>query len=79
MCQEDLPHVYWFACGIDHLVCYLDQQLQGIAIYSTPTSVPTLSGCPSLPALQEKYRLIAYVDDVKPAITTMQEFLPVTV
>ena len=46
-----------------------------ITLYSTPTLGPTLPGAPPIPNLEEKYRLIAYVDDVKPAITSMQEFL----
>ena len=75
MRQGDLPSVYWFSYGIDPLVCYLDEKLQGITLYSTPTLGPTLPGAPPLPNLEEKYRLIAYVDDVKPAITSMQEFL----
>ena len=77
MRQGDLPSVYWFAYGIDPLVCYLDKRLQGISIYSTPLLGPTLPGSPALPSQQEVYRLIAYVDDVKPAITSMNEFLVV--
>ena len=61
--------------GIDPLVSYLDKRLQGICIYSTPTLGPTLPGSPPLAGQREVYRLIAYVDDVKPAITSMNEFL----
>ena len=74
MRQGDLPSVYWFAYGIDPLVCYLDKRLQGISIYSTPLLGPTLPGSPPLQRVEEVYRLIAYVDDVKPAITSMNEF-----
>ena len=72
--QGDLPSVYWFSYGIDPLLLYLGKRLQGILLYSTPTLGPTLPGTPPVPQLQERYRLIAYVDDVKPAITSMQEF-----
>ena len=75
MRQGDLPSVYWFAYGIDPLVSYLDRRLQGITIYSTPVHGPTLPDSPALPNIQETYRLIAYMDDLKPAITSMQEFL----
>ena len=75
MRQGDLPSVYWFAYGIDPLVSYLDKRLQGICIHSTPTLGPTLPGSPPLAGQKEVYRLIAYVDDVKPAITSMNEFL----
>ena len=75
MRQGDLPSVYWFAYGIDPLVSYLEKRLQGITIYSTPMLGPTLPGTPRLPPQAEVYKLIAYVDDVKPAITSMNEFL----
>ena len=71
MRQGDLPSVYWFAYGIDPLVSYLDERLQGITIYKTPTLGPTLPRAAPLPSLEEKYKLIAYVDDVKPAITSI--------
>ena len=73
--QGDLPSVYWFAYGIDPLLSYLDERLQGITIYKTPTFGQTLPMAAPLPRLEEKYKLIAYVDDVKPAITSMNEFL----
>ena len=75
MRQGDLPSVYWCVYGIDPLVQYLDKGLQGITIYSTPMLGPTLPDFPAQPNLQENYSLIAYVDDVKPAITSMNEFL----
>ena len=75
MRQGDLPSVIWFSYGIDPLISYLDKRLMGIPIYSTPTLGPVLPTSPPLPDTQETFRLIAYVDDVKPAITSMQEFL----
>ena len=75
MRQGDLPSVFWFSYGIDPLILYLEKYLQGITVYSTPTLGPTLPHCPPLPPVEEKYQLIVYVDDVKPAITSMQEFL----
>ena len=70
MRQGDLPSVYFFAYGIDPLITYLDRRLQGITIYSTPMLGPT-----PLPPCKENFKLIAYVDDVKPAITAMHEFI----
>ena len=74
MRQGDLPSVYWFSYGIDPLISYLDKRLQGITVYSTPMYGPTLPASPPLPNKKESFRLLAYVDDVKPAITSMSEF-----
>ena len=70
MCQGNLPSVYWFAYGIDPLLSYLDEGL-----HKTTTLGPTLPRAGPLRSLEEKYKLIPYVDDVKPAITSMNEFL----
>ena len=75
MRQGNLQSAIWFSYGIDPLLSYLDKRLMGIPIYSTPTLGPVLPTSPPLPDTQETFRLIAYVDDVKPAITSMQEFL----
>ena len=77
MRQGDLPSVYWFSYGIDPLLSFLEKRLQGICIYSTPVFGPPPLGMQSLPQLEERYKLFSYVDDVKPAITSMEEFLAV--
>ena len=65
----------WFSFGIDPLIRYLERKLQGILISSLPVSGPALLGDrTSLPPLEERFKLMAYCDDIKPSITTMAEF-----
>ena len=44
---------------------------------SLPVSGPTIENSPSptLPPIQQHYKVVAYADDVKPSITSMQEFV----
>ena len=64
----------WFGVAIDPLLVYLTRILCGIQICSLPTLGPPLAdGTPPAP-LTEKYKVFGYADDVKPAVTTMQEF-----
>ena len=68
----------WFSFGIDPLIRYLDKRLQGILTSSLPVSGPSLHGDRiPLPCLEERFKLMAYCDDVKPSITTMAEFFTV--
>ena len=74
--QGDVPSMYWFGIGIDPLLTYLDRRLSGIPMTSLPVAGPTtedLAGN-TLPPLQQHYKVVAYADDVKPSITSMQEF-----
>ena len=74
--QGDIPSMFFFAFGIDPLITYLHNRLSGILI----TSVPLLGPVPAnfqadrLPPLEEHYKVISYADDLKPAITSMEEF-----
>ena len=74
--QGDVPSMYWFAIGIDPLLVYLERRLSGIPITSLPVAGPPTENAasPLLPPCQQSYKVIAYADDVKPSITTMQEF-----
>ena len=63
-----------FCFGIDPLIHLLDRVLQGILIASVPVQGPQLKGQPRLSNIEQRYKLIGYADDNKPAITTMQEF-----
>ena len=72
--QGDLPSMHIFAFGIDPLLTYLDKRLQGILIASTPVQGPVQPNYPPLPPQEERYKLISYADDVKPAVTNMEEF-----
>ena len=74
--QGDIPSMFFFAYGIDPLISYLDKRLTGILIASLPVlgPVPANYSSSSLPPLEERYRVVSYADDLKPAITTMAEF-----
>ena len=67
--------MHLFSYGIDPLLLYLDKRLRGIVISSTPVQGPFPFLSPPLHPHEERYRVIGYADDVKPAITTMEEFM----
>ena len=74
--QGDRPSGVWFCYGIDPLLVYLEKRLQGILIHSLPVHGPVLPDLPGpLPPLETRYKVQGYLDDCKPAITTMSEFL----
>ena len=73
--QGDLPSMDLFSHGIDPLLSYLERRLKGILISSSPVHGPSLFLAPPPPPVEERYRVVGFADDVKPAITTMQEFL----
>ena len=72
--QGDLPSMHFFSFGIDPLLLYLEKRLDGILIASLPVQGPAAQGHHGLQPIEERYKLIGYADDVKPAITSMQEF-----
>ena len=72
--QGDLPSMHLFGFGIDPLLVYLEKRLQGILIASLPVHGPTLDPSIPLPPLEERYKVIGYADDVKPAVTNIEEF-----
>ena len=74
--QGDKASMEWFTFGIDPVISYLEKRLTGILIHSLPIQGPVprpLS--PPLPPQELRYKVIAYCDDVKPAITTMYKFM----
>ena len=74
--QGDVPSMYWFAYGIDPLLDYLEKRLTGILIHALPLHGPSPVGAASpLPPLEVRYKVVGYADDMKPAITSMQEFI----
>ena len=73
--QGDLPSMHLFAFGIDPLLTYLEKRLQGILIASLPVEGPVLPNTPQLPPQEERYKVIGYADDVKPAVTKIEEFI----
>ena len=72
--QGDLPSMHFFSFGIDPLLLYLEKKLDGIVISSLPVQGPVCAEGAKLAPLEERYKLIGYADDVKPAITKMQDF-----
>ena len=74
--QGDVPSIFFFAYGIDPLITYLEQRLTGILICSMPVLGPTVESAlsASLPALEERYRVISYANYLKPAVVSMEEF-----
>ena len=76
--QGGCASMEWFAFGIDPLLRYLEKRLTGILITSLPVLGPSLQGeVRPLPQLEERYKLMAYCDDVKPSVTSMSEFFTV--
>ena len=66
----------WFSFGIDPLLRYLSGRLQGILIATVTLQGPSLPGDPvPLPPMEDRFKLMAFCDDVKPAIPSMAEFL----
>ena len=77
--QGDRPSMFWFAVGIDPLLVFLERRLKGIPLISLPvlgpvTETASQAVSPCLPPLEQSYKIVAYADDVKPSITSMQEF-----
>ena len=65
----------WFAVGIDPLLIFLERNLRGIPVISLLVLGPSAIGEEApLPPLKEMFKLVAYCDDVKPAITDLNEF-----
>jgi hypothetical protein len=74
--QGDKASMEWFTFGIDPVITYLEKRLTGILIQSLPVQGPLpLPLSPPIPDQELRYKVIAYCDDVKPAITSMQEFV----
>ena len=76
--QGDRPSSILLNFGIDPHLTWLDRRLTGIPIYKQPAQGPLLKGqIRQLQPLvvQETYKVIGYVDDGKPSITSMNEFL----
>ena len=67
--QGDRPSSFLFCYGLDPHLDWLENRLKGITIYQSNFFSPSTS--------KETYKLMAYVDDIKPSITSMQEFTTV--
>ena len=74
--QGDIPSMFFFAYGVDPLFSYFEHRLVGILIYSLPVLGPFQEDSKSntLLAMEERYLVVSYADDLKPAVVTMEEF-----
>ena len=72
--QGDRPSSILFCFGIDPHLLWLDRRLRGIPIYSMPAAGPVQETETFPLTINETFRVIGYIDDVKPAITSMSEF-----
>ena len=75
--QGDRQSSNLFCYGIDPHLAWLERRLQGILIYKQHALGPLLPGHIFPPTVETRYKVIGYIDDIKPAITTMNEFLMV--
>ena len=68
--------MFWFSIGIDPLLTYLERRLQGIPITSLPIMGPTMvyEKNTTMEPHKQVFKAIAYADDVKTTITSMEEF-----
>ena len=74
--QGGVGSMEWFAVGIDPLLIFLDLNLSGIPISSLPVyGLSEEAAQYPLPPLEERFKAVAYCDDVKPAICSIEEFL----
>ena len=60
----------WFAIGIDPL----EKRLSGIVMSSMPSSGPCLQDGTKPEPVHKKYKVIEYADDIKPGVSSMDEF-----
>ena len=71
--QGDRPSSILFCYGIDPLLAWLSKRLQGIPVLNIPIQGPVLQTDNFPPSISESFKVIGYIDDIKPAITTMSE------
>ena len=64
--QGDRPSSTFFCYGLDPLLDWLEKRLRGIPIYTMDIF--------NAPTTTKKYKVMAYVDDVKPGITSVEKF-----
>ena len=73
--QGDGPSSTWFGYGINPLLYYLETRLQGIKLQALTQAGPKEKGNHrQLKKVEDKFILLGYIDDLKPAITKLEEF-----
>ena len=65
----------WLGVAIDPLLIHLDRILSGIPICSLPTLGPCLIGGSPPEPVTELYTVFGFADDVKPGVTSTEEFV----
>ena len=73
--QGDLPSMDLFCHGIDPVLIYLEKRLKGITIAAIPVQGPVRFLSPPLKHHEERFKVMGYADDIKPAITSKEEFV----
>ena len=71
--DSDRPSSLLFCHGIDLHLFWLESRLKGIPIYSCPVSGPVLEDQQYSASAIESFKVIGYIDDVKPAGTSLEE------
>ena len=69
------PSMLLFLYNIDPVIVFLEKRLTGILLYNYPVAGPTLPDQVALPALEDRYTIKGYADDLKPVIKSMAEFV----
>ena len=67
--------MHWFCMAIDPLLNSLNRRLAGILIRSIPVQGPLPEHQTEMLSMREKYSLISYADDLKPAVTSIKEII----
>ena len=65
--------MFFFAFGIDPLIIYLEKRLTGILIHSMPVIGPRNEKSTAVEPIEERYKICGYADDLKPAVTSLEE------
>ena len=74
--QGGVGSMEWFGIGIDPLEMYLEERLAGIPVPCLPVQGPVQENEEGpLPPSEERFKLMAFCDDMRPAICSLQEFV----
>ena len=63
-----------FVVGVNPLLQLLEHKLKGVCLYSAPLQGPVKENEPPLTPLRKTERIIGFVDDACPVVTTREEF-----
>ena len=63
-----------FNIGVNPLLQLLESSLKGVSIYNMPRAGPVEEDQEGIPALEQREKVVSYVDDIMPFITEEDEF-----